>query len=107
MVRGDKWRKRPEVLRYWAFKDECLLKIRPEQRDLNECTVTFCISVPKSWSKAKKVEHYGTPHRSRPDLDNLFKALADALNVDDSHIHTIRARKVWAGTPGIVIDREE
>jgi Holliday junction resolvase RusA-like endonuclease len=108
MSSSDRWRRpvRPEVARYWAFKDECRLTIKPEHHDLVHAEVTFCMPMPQSWSKKKKAEHLGKPHTSRPDLDNLFKALADALHIEDSHIHTIRASKVWAMNEGIVIDME-
>ena len=38
----------------------------------------------------------GKPHQQRPDIDNLVKGLMDALLEEDSHIHTVYAKKIWA-----------
>jgi Holliday junction resolvase RusA-like endonuclease len=38
----------------------------------------------------------GEYHQQTPDLDNLIKALGDAMYSDDSHIARICATKVWA-----------
>jgi Holliday junction resolvase RusA-like endonuclease len=71
--------------------------------ELDGATVVFFIEVPKSWTKRKKRLSIGEPHRQKPDLDNLIKALGDALYGDDSHIASIHASKVWASKPGISI----
>lgn len=36
----------------------------------------------------------GKPHQSKPDKDNLERALLDALFEDDAHIWDSRARKL-------------
>lgn len=63
----------------------------------------FLFRIPKSWPKYKKLSP--PVHLSRPDVDNLGKALADALNGiiwdDDSQIYDWRASKGYAETPGI------
>lgn len=99
----DKWKPSKAVLRYRAFADECRLKIKGLHTELAHCTVTFAIPMPKSWSKKKREAHRGQYHTQKPDLDNLFKALGDALHGNDSHIHTIRAQKVWDERGGIII----
>ena len=71
--------------------------------DLDGADITFYLPMPKSWTKSKKKEMLGNPHRQKPDLDNLIKALGDALHGDDSHIASIAARKVWATRGGISI----
>ena len=59
--------------------------------------------MPKSWSKKKKLEMDGQPHTQVPDLDNLLKAIGDALYQDDSCIHTLGSlKKVWA-TNGFIL----
>lgn len=63
----------------------------------------FQIAMPKSWSKKKRNTMASLPHQQKPDLDNLFKALADALHIDDSHIHRISATKIWSEASGIWI----
>lgn len=102
MVHSDRWRKRPPVLRYWAFCDHVRLLgvVLPEQG----AAVTFCLPMPKSWSKKKRKEMNNQRHTSRPDLSNLLKALEDAVYTDDSKIwHYADLRKVWAVEGAIII----
>ncbi|EOY5741206.1 RusA family crossover junction endodeoxyribonuclease [Enterobacter ludwigii] len=103
MTRADKWKKRPEVMRYRAFCDHVrLLGIcMPESNS----HVTFVLQMPKSWSKKKRVEMNGKPHQGKPDLDNLMKSLMDALFEDDTHIWDSRITKLW-GENGQIIIRE-
>lgn len=66
--------------------------------------VVFQIPMPDSWSHAKRERMHGTPHQSRPDVDNLFKALADALRPDgDASIWQFAAEKCWSYTGHIVV----
>ena len=50
-------------------------------------------------------------HTSRPDLDNLLKAVLDALNgvafLDDSQITEVRAVKSWWERSQTVVEIEE
>ena len=101
MTRADKWKKRPAVLRYRAFADECRLKIN---QSLDGKSITFLMPMPKSWSKKKKMEMVGQPHRQRPDIDNLAKALFDALYEDDSGIASVSLRKMWSTDGAIRIE---
>lgn len=97
MTRSDKWKKRPCVMKYRAFADE--LRYQAKLNDYEPGTslsLRFVIPMPKSWSKTKKKEMLGTPHKQRPDLDNLLKAFKDALLKEDSHVHTyVSISKVW------------
>ena len=94
----DRWKKRPVVLRYHAYKDE----LRLRRVKLPECHhVTFILPMPPSWSKKKQEALYGQPHRQRPDADNLLKGLWDALYEEDSHIWDCRVTKIW-GTEGMI-----
>ena len=100
MTHRDRWAKRPCVTKYWAFKDECKAAgVTVMSGDI----VTFYIPIPKS--RKKKIQPL-TPHTQRPDIDNLLKALFDAVLPEDSHIHTITAIKVWDDTGAIEITRE-
>jgi len=63
--------------------------------------IEFCFEPPKSWPKQKRekaIQRKKYP-TARPDLDNLWKAVADALNGiaynDDSQIVAITCRKVY------------
>lgn len=57
--------------------------------------VIFHLPMPKSWSDKKKIEMRGQPHKQTPDLDNLMKALGDAIYKNDCVISDIRLTKVW------------
>lgn len=61
----------------------------PEGTEM-EMHVDAYFPVPKSASKKKHLEMAGAYYSKKPDLDNVIKAIADALNGvaydDDSHI---------------------
>ncbi len=99
-TRADKWKKRDCVMRYRAFADE--VRLRGVCLD-NHSKVIFTLPMPKSWSEKKKVENDGWPHKQRPDIDNLMKALLDAVYADDSHIWRINAEKRWGRQGSIEI----
>ena len=73
-------------------------------------TVLFRFGRPKSHSKAARSNDN---HKQKPDLDNLCKAVLDALNgicwTDDSQVCQIRASKAWRteGQTIVVIDLPE
>lgn len=104
MTRSDKWKKRPETARYWAFKDEVRLKkvSVPE----GGAHITFVMPMTKGWSNKKKAEMNGKPHQMKPDWDNLAKALFDAIYEDDAHIHDVRVSKIW-GEKGEIWIKED
>jgi len=100
----DRWAKRPVVVRYYDFADELRLKYKqelPASLDL-----VFAMPMPKSWSKKKRAEMYLKPHQQKPDIDNLIKAVLDALCEDDSHIFRVSAVKFWDEEGGIIIDEK-
>ena len=97
MTRADRWKKRPCVIRYWEYKTELQAKLDICGIEIDDVIkVEFGVPMPKSWSKKKKKEIDQKPHQQRPDVDNLMKGLMDALFQEDSHIHTIHAKKVWS-----------
>ena len=102
MTRADRWKKRPCVMHYNAFKQEVRLK---RVDVVSGDKIIFWIAMPKSWSEKKKKQFYGQPHCQRPDIDNLTKALLDALYKEDSHIWKIRTEKRWGASYGIEIIR--
>ena len=101
MTQRDKWKKRPSVLRYRAFCDEVRARgvVIPEYPAFR-----FVLPMPKSWSQKKQAEMDGTPHKQRPDLDNLVKALFDAVYAEDAHMHCFYAEKRWGRSGQIWID---
>ena len=87
-------------MRYRAFADEVKaagIKIG------DRVTVHFYIPMPKSWSKKKKYQMSLHVHQQKPDLDNLVKALLDAVFNDDSHVHSIIAYKFWSDREGYMV----
>ena len=67
--------------------------------------IFFAFTVPKSRAKKKA---QGTYKDTRPDLDNLIKAVLDGLNTagiwrDDAQIATLSASKVWSDNPRTVV----
>ena len=105
MTQRDKWKKRPAVVRYREFCDCCReAGIRVPESGAH---VTFHIPMPASWSEKRKAEMLGQPHQQRPDVDNLQKALLDAVLPEDSGVWDIRATKRWAETGSIEIKDQE
>lgn len=95
MVKSDAWRKRPAVLKYWAFKDLaalCGAAKLPASPGIVLMEVT--VAMPKSWSKKRKAEMLGKPHQQKPDADNFLKSL-DAIWAEDSSIWDARVIKRW------------
>jgi len=101
MTHADRWKKRPCVLQYFAFKDE--VRLRKVTFDSGSI-ITFHLPMPNSWSAKKKATMNGKPHKQTPDFDNLMKALSDSVYKDDSHISSISIRKIWAYEGGITIE---
>jgi len=101
MTQCDKWKKRPSVMRYRAFKDEC--KARGVKLPESGAHVIFYIEMPMSWTNKKKEKMSMEPHQQRPDVDNLLKALMDAVYGEDCTIYDIRATKIWHYKPSITI----
>lgn len=73
-------------------------------------TLHYEFDMPKSWSKKKKLLKLGTPHTSKPDLDNLIKNILDRGNnilwEDDKNISYITASKKWSNQDKITITVE-
>jgi Holliday junction resolvase RusA-like endonuclease len=82
-----------------------------EGRDLLDqpvqLTVTASFAVPKSWNARRKAEAATGMmfHVSKPDGDNILKAVGDGLNgivwKDDSQIAMARIMKVYGEVPGL------
>lgn len=106
MTQQDVWKKRPCVMKYWSFKDEC--KRKGVKLKLHGQHITFGMPMAKSWTKKEKAERVDTPHQQKKknDVDNLLKALMDAVfgdEIDDGFLWDIRVTKVWSYTGYIMI----
>jgi Holliday junction resolvase RusA-like endonuclease len=81
MTRSDKWRKRPAVLRYFAYRAELILKspVRLIPVEPGSVTIMAYLPIPESWSIKKKTAMAGMYHRQKPDCDNILKGVVDIL----------------------------
>lgn len=102
MTQRDKWKRRPCVMRYFAFRDQLRSKILVLPVPLR---LDFVISMPPSWSEKKKTAMDGQPHIVKPDIDNLEKAVLDALLSSDSHVWCVMKSKRWGRTGSISIEK--
>jgi Holliday junction resolvase RusA-like endonuclease len=105
MTQRDKWKKRPAVETYFAYRDALALLAMNEGWEPGEALrLTFVIPMTPSWSGAKKRRTAGTPHKQRPDLDNYIKGLLDSFG-EDAQVWRIEAEKRWAneGESGYVL----
>lgn len=103
MLRSDKWKKRDCVLRYRSFCDQC----RAQGMNVPEAgaVIYFILPMPTSWSKKKKEQMLNKPHQQKPDLDNLLKAVLDAVYGDDSGVWDLHVKKRWGHEGAIYISQ--
>ena len=99
MTRADKWKKRPSVVKFFAFRD-AVKQSSVHNIALESFDIEFYIQMPKSWSKKKKTKMNGEPHQQRPDLDNYIKAWCDSVCEEDSVVWRFKASKRWTDKPG-------
>lgn len=106
MTQSDRWNKRPCVMRYWSYKDYLQHEANKSGFTLGPAfKMTFYISMPATWSKAKKTAMLGKPHQQKPDIDNLVKGVMDSLLPDnDSGVWYQQISKVWALEGAIKIE---
>jgi len=66
-------------------------------------TVHFTLLMAKSWPKVKRRAFAGKYVSQHPDLDNMLKAIMDALDGiaynKDSQVASIHASKMWTDNP--------
>jgi Holliday junction resolvase RusA-like endonuclease len=62
-------------------------------------SIKFFIPMPKSWRKFKREAMHLKLHKSKPDLDNLIKAMGDSLLKEDKAIAHFEAAKFWVDFP--------
>lgn len=111
MTGGDRWKKRPVVMRYREYAD-LLRKLAAQEKYMlgEELVVTFYLPIPKS--KLKKIKE-GDKHHQKPDIDNLSKGVMDILTSEryelhnkkgDQHVYSLIAKKFYSANPRIEID---
>lgn len=73
-------------------------------------SIVACFEIPKSASKSRQAEMRAGLVRptKRPDMDNIAKAILDALNgvafKDDAQVCELSVSKVWADEPSVRIE---
>jgi Holliday junction resolvase RusA-like endonuclease len=101
MTRSDRWKKRDVVVRYHAYRDAIRKQVVEQNKGELPAVpdgvhIKFQIPMPDSWSEKKKRAMNTTPHHSKPDKDNLEKAVLDALFGEDSFVWYGSQEKRWA-----------
>ena len=104
MSRADRWRKRPCVVKYFAYsnriKEAMLLQgFVPSDKLI----FVFDIMMPKSWSKKKKDKMLGEPHQQKSDIDNILKGVLDSMIKKDETVWKICASKRWSAKGQIIV----
>lgn len=105
MTRGDRWKQRPCVIRYWQYKADLQhIALSNDYIMGDTLNLKFYITMPKSWSKRKRGIMNEQPHQAKPDIDNLVKAFMDCLSNEDSNVWKIQAEKYWSENGSIEIN---
>ena len=68
--------------------------------------IQFVMPFPISYTQKQCRELEGSPHRYKPDIDNMVKGFMDCFGKDDSGVHTIQAQKVWGYEGKIILEFE-
>lgn len=103
MTRRDKWNPSPSAVKYWSFAEE--VRIRGVKIPPEGAHIVFVMPMPKSWPESRKARMAGAPHVTKPDKDNLEKALLDAVYQSDAHIWDARITKIWGRNGAIIIGK--
>lgn len=98
----DRWKNRPVILRYHAFRDE--LRLKYHKAFPVSVHLVFYMPMPASWSAKKRQGMAAKPHDQKPDIDNLVKAVIDTLMPEDKTVWRCYAEKYWSDKPGIEIE---
>lgn len=102
----DKWDRRACVVRYRDLADRLRAVAKLTGYKLErELYADFYLPMAKSWPKKKKAEKLGTEHDQKPDIDNMCKAVMDALSKEDKAVYRAWGDKYWSesGKPGKIV----
>ena len=115
MTQSDKWKTNPNhieprkrqrgaVQRYFAFKTLLQLQANQMGYQMGETLdAVYILPMPKSWSNKKKEKMDGLPCKSKPDTDNITKAVKDTLKKEDGDVWWEKAQKRWGYEGKIII----
>ena len=106
MKASDRWRKRPCVLRYWAWCDLARMCAKAagcptDSQLVKRFTLAAYFKPPDS-----KQDRIGKPHKQTPDADNLMKAGGDALFKRDEGLADVTITKHWGKVSRVEITVE-
>lgn len=103
MTHADRWKKRPCVVRYFAYRDQVRAIAAKQGFTLaEEFLLWFQMPMPKSWSQRKRRMMFGEPCCVKPDADNLAKGFFDCFG-EDKHVWSVQITKTWHDKGGIVV----
>ncbi len=108
MTRRDRWKKRPVVERFYAFRDQLVLTTPPNVMErLKDSEKLFAWVVfhkmPKSYSGNKRQKLMGMAMRQKPDVDNVVKAILDSLLTEDKEVHFLWTTQLWSTEGKILV----
>jgi len=99
MTRRDRWAKRPAVVKYYEWSNSARQQCfgathrKIDGAKIDDLEVVFYLPIAASMSAPKRAILEGQRHAGYPDIDNLLKALLDALVSQDKHVWRVRAEK--------------
>ena len=87
--------------RYNEYKINLRAEALKQQFELPEqgAFIKFFIPMPRTWRKFKRETMHFKLHQSKPDIDNLLKAMFDGLFAEDKSIAHFEAAKFWVDFP--------
>jgi Holliday junction resolvase RusA-like endonuclease len=102
---NPKLRQRNVVTKWINFKKEISAQATKQGFIIPDCgaSIKFILPMPDSWSKKKKTEMDGKPHKQKPDLDNNLKGFFDSVCEEDSYIWQYMPEKRWGKTGKIIV----
>lgn len=113
--KSDKWRikdhsdpkrRQRSAVGRWIETKEKMFKAAQKQGFVmpeSGADIKFLLPMPAGWSRKKKEMMKNTPHKHKPDLDNLMKFLGDSICEEDSYIFNYTLSKFWHTTGKIII----
>lgn len=103
-TRSDKWKERPCVVRYRAWADrarQCMFEATGTVSiTVGRLDVVAYFTMSKRLSAKDREAIRGFQHMTKPDADNILKAVADSLCRNDQMIHTMSIKKRWEDANG-------
>lgn len=104
MTRADKWKGRDCVKGYFAFCDMARAFARRVPAAETIESVRIVANYRPTGSKRRAASMIGTRKRTKPDGDNIIKALSDALWKDDHKLGGVSCDRYWADRDETIIE---